>query len=271
MSITKKVKNYKWLFCTLGFIFVVLCLLGIITWNPVVGLWTMALLVSALFVGSVLKKYFERPSQTDNNRDFVSPLTRKQYEGSQKLLRYATAILSFLSLITTANGMKSFVFSLEWMAYIGSFAVQSILVVFSLLLCRFFVQVSVLSWPSYIKTLAKSGLVVFFCVALIVSSIFSFTYIANNAYKDTRESDSETVIYNFLLKETQLLQKENNRRGKKILNNIDKMAKEKLEEPVTVAQGSKEKAQSEELRQMIQSLDVQKKQKGRILLIKMNG
>ena len=125
--------------------------------------------------------------------------------------------------------MKSFVFATSWMAYMGSFAVQSILVVFSLLLCRFFVQVTFLSWPIYIKKLTKNFVwLYFFCVALIVSSTFSFCYIANSAYKDSWPSDSEIIIQNYFMNEVYKLREENEYRGEVISSYINEIAKEKL-------------------------------------------
>lgn len=132
----KKSHKYKWIVWTVAIMIIVLALMALILWNPVIGLFAMLLVLLTMFVSCVLRKYFSSPDQ-DNYKDFVKPLSKRQAEGSQKLLRYATAVLSFLSLITTASGMRSFVFSTDWMAYLGSFAVQSILVVFSLLLCRF--------------------------------------------------------------------------------------------------------------------------------------
>ena len=228
MSMNTGEKKYRaWKRDTLLFVVAVLSLLIITLWKPFIGFFVTLLLFMTIIVGSVLKAYSQTEETKFDSKD-IKVLAEEEVNNSQKLLRYATAVLSFLSLLTTANGMKSFVFATSWMAYMGSFAVQSILVVFSLLLCRFFVQVTFLSWPIYIKKLTKILLVVFFCVALIVSSTFSFCYIANSAYKDSWPSDSEIIIQNYFMNEVYKLREENEYRGEVISSYINEIAKEKL-------------------------------------------
>ena len=228
MSMNTGEKKYRaWKRDTLLFVVAVLSLLIITLWKPFIGFFVTLLLLMTIIVGSVLKAYSQTEETKFDSKD-IKVLAEEEVNNSQKLLRYATAVLSFLSLLTTANGMKSFVFATSWMAYMGSFAVQSILVVFSLLLCRFFVQVTFLSWPIYIKKLTKILLVVFFCVALIVSSTFSFCYIANSAYKDSWPSDSEIIIQNYFMNEVYKLREENEYRGEVISSYINEIAKEKL-------------------------------------------
>ena len=125
----KKSKNHnlEWISKTILFVVMIgLCIL--VTWKPLFGSVIALLLFLTVFVGSVLKAYTKYKYTQD--KDPVQPmlLSEKEGKGSQRLLRYATAVLSFLSLITTANGMESFVFDTSWMAYCGSFAVQSILI-----------------------------------------------------------------------------------------------------------------------------------------------
>ena len=210
-----------WIGCTFLFVLIVLGLLALILWNPLIGLGISLLLITTFLVGSYFKYKFGKPSNTPTD---VKPLSEKQLKSTQNMLRFATGILAVLSLITTANGMKSFVFDNNTLAYLGSFAVQSILVVFSLLLCRFLVQISVLKWPAYIKKLTTTLMIIFFCAALIVSSTFSFTYIANNAYQTSWPNDSETIIHTHLLNAAYKLRDENNRRGKIILDKINETA-----------------------------------------------
>lgn len=136
-------KSSKWIIYTTMFVIITILLFFVVMWNPMWGCFVFLLLLLALFVGNVLKAFFNS-SQSDNSNIKIIPLSQEDIDNSRRLLRYATSILAFLSLITTASGMQSFVFNQSWMAYIGSFAVQSILVVFSLLLCRFFVQITVL-------------------------------------------------------------------------------------------------------------------------------
>lgn len=154
-------------------------------------------------------------------RPSVLVIGEKELLNAMRLLRYATAILSFLSLLTTASGMKSFVFDTDWKAYLGSFAVQSILVVFSLLLCHFYVMIGTLScFGKAAKALMLGALTIFFAAALVVSSCFSYVYISGNAYKNTWIGDSETLIQEYLLRETAELKERNAFLGEQFLKNI---------------------------------------------------
>lgn len=145
-------KSNRWVIYTIMFVVITILLFFVIMWNPMWGCFAFVLLLLAFFVGNIVKTFFTNFQIVNNNINII-PLSQEEIDNSRRLLRYATSILAFLSLITTASGMQSFVFDQSWMAYIGSFAVQSILVVFSLLLCRFFVQITVLNWPLYIKKL----------------------------------------------------------------------------------------------------------------------
>lgn len=132
------------------------------------------------------------------------------------LLRYATAVLSFISLMTTAKGLQSFVFSEkeEWLAYLGSFAVQAVLVSFSLTYCHLFTGIrGIITLSERGKTLMNGALTVFLAVAFVVSSSFSFSYIANNAYKNSWPGDSEILIEKYLTQSIANLDKENERIG----------------------------------------------------------
>lgn len=234
----KSLSSYAWILWTMIFVLIATSLLVLILWKPLVGCLTVLLLLLTVFVGSFMKAYTEHHNNSQPNNDngfqIEHTLTKDELKRSQLLLRYATAILAFLSLLTTAEGLQSFVFDSDkgWMAYIGSFAVQGILVVFSLLLCRFFVLVNQLKWPGYIKTLANGVLVVFFCVALIVSSTFSFSYIANNAYYGNWLADSEMIIQTHLMDSAYGLRRENEYRGNLILSEINETADDKLSEAI---------------------------------------
>ncbi len=234
----------SWLFWTFLFALLSGGLVLLTRWRPVAGLAAMLVVAAVVFVGSVLYAYLKaEPAAVEAEAEYIQEkvyLPENQLASSKSLLRYATAILSFLSLITTAQGMKSFVFGRTWMAYLGSFAIQSILVVFSLLLCRFYVQIILLAWPSFVKRIAIGLLTLFFCVALVISSTFSFSYIANNAYARSRMSDSDTTIRAYLMGVVQELEKENERRGRHLLTTIPATARERLEPAM-------ERAKKEEL------------------------
>lgn len=258
MEINHKKKKYAWIGYTFLFVITIMTLLTVILWKPLIGLFVTLVIVLTIFVGSVLKAFCQKEYRDVKKSDLIRPIIEKDIYNSQKLLRYSAAVLAFISLTTTANGMKSFVFDFSWLAYLGSFAVQSILVVFSLLLCRFFVQVTVLSWPAYIKRLTNGLMILFFCVVFTVSSIFSFSYIANNAYKDSWANDSETIIQNYLLDAVYQLRAENERRGEIILNNINNTAKDKLIGVIDTIRKQEELELNEELLRKIELFDYEK-------------
>ena len=243
---------FGWTCLTAGLVLGLLFLL--VTW-PLIGLWTLLALILFVTVGGVLQAKLGHAGQEDiDEKDLIRPLSERDLDNSQRLLRYATAVLAFLSLYSTAAGMQSFVFSAAWLAYLGSFAVQSILVVFSFLLCRFFVQIMLLKWPLYLKRLASCLLILFFCWALVMSSSFSYSYIANTAYEKSWSSDSETLIQRYLLDAAYRLREENERRGDAILENIDIVAGDRLSGVISAAQIQTDSELEQELRNKIQSL-----------------
>ena len=63
--------------------------------NPMWGCFVFLLLLLALFVGNVLKAFFNS-SQSDNSNIKIIPLSQEDIDNSRRLLRYATSILAFL-------------------------------------------------------------------------------------------------------------------------------------------------------------------------------
>lgn len=209
--------------------------------SPVGAFCGLLVIVNLLIWGILSVAFSERGSS-------VSVIGEKELRNAMRLLRYATAILSFLSLMTTANGMKSFVFDTDWKAYLGSFAVQSILVVFSLLLCHFYVMVGTLpNFGKAAKALMLGALTLFFAAALVVSSCFSYVYISGNAYKDAWLGDRETLIQEYLIRETAELKERNTLLGKLFLENIGGDIQKTLEGEVKSYLEEKEGKASEEM------------------------
>lgn len=204
---------------TIMFAILIIVLFICIRLKSILGLSVVIILTLTFLVGRIIMAYCVN-SNDEVNDEIIEPIDKKNLLSSQKLLRYATAALAFLSLLTTANGMNSFVFDTPWKSYVASFAVQSILVIFSLLLCRIIVKISILSWALYKKRLVSSFLILFFCMALTVSSVFSFSYIVNNAYKKSWASDREKIIQNYLLDVVYRLREENEYRGNSLLHAI---------------------------------------------------
>lgn len=235
--------KHKWILQTVLFMSALLTIFGVIHHYPRWGIILAVFTIVAVFVACYLRAknmyFLNRNNEKDNNTDnktFDVQIEPNELKSAQRLLRYSTAILAFLSLITTSQGMQSFVFGTGWMAYLGSFAVQGILVVFSLLLCHLLVTISYLGWPEHIRKAASTGLILFFCVALVVSSSFSYSYISNYAYKDSWANDREAMISHELLTTAYALNEENNERMKYAFSNVIKASEEDLEDTVRKSQ-----------------------------------
>ena len=151
-------------------------------------------------------------------------LSLKELNGVSKLLRYATTVLSFISLMTTAEGLQNLVFSDDeaWLAYLASFAVQAILVCFSLTYCHVFTVIrSVETLSERGKALMTGALTIFLAIAFVVSSSFSFSYIANNAYAQSWANDSEIMIERYLVQSISDLATENRRIGNLLYTDLE--------------------------------------------------
>lgn len=187
-------------------------------WKPIVACAVFLLIIVSVVVFCILRPF-------PDTEDYAERIMRwSEMNRASKLLRYATAVLAFISFLTTAKGMKSYVFEYEWQAYLGSFAVQSILVVFSLLLCHLYSTMGRITGIGDVgKRMLLSALTLFFSISLVVSSVFSYSYIAGNAYKDTWAGDAEAMIQDFLICETGDLKEENERIGRLLLDKIIQM------------------------------------------------
>lgn len=145
----------------------------------------------------------------------------KEVTTSIRLLRYAASALAFISFITTAEGLQEFVFTKVWQAYVASFAVQSILLVFNFLFFHFYVRINNLEkFPLFFKRLLTYFIVFLFTIALIISSTFSFVFIANNTYLSMRAKNSNITIEKFLKDETYRLRTINDDIGEDLRTDI---------------------------------------------------
>ena len=187
-------------------------------WKPIVACAVFLLIIVNMVVFCILRPF------SDGSEYSGRIISKVELNRASKLLRYATAVLSFISFLTTAEGMKSYVFEHDWQAYLGSFAVQSILVVFSLLLCHIYSTIGKIAGIGEVgKRMLLGALTLFFSISLLVSSVFSYSYIAGNAYKNSWAGDAETMIQEFLIRETGDLKEENERIGRLLLDEIIRM------------------------------------------------
>ena len=150
----------------------------------------------------------------------------KEVTTSIRLLRYAASALAFISFITTAEGLCEFVFTEVWQAYLASFAVQSILLIFNFLFFHFYIRINNLDeFPLFFKRVLTYFIVFLFTIALIISSTFSFVFIANNTYLSMRAKNSNITIERFLKDETYRLRTINDDIGKDLRTDITEKTK----------------------------------------------
>ena len=150
---------------------------------------------------------------SDNGRTIKSlELDQSTLKSSKKSLTNGAAILSVISCYTTANGMKDVVFG-GWLAYPASIAVQVTLAFLSFFLLRFILAVRTLNWPKVVERIVSYVLVLVAIGYLIMSSLFSYSFIVTNAYEKTRNENNEAIARTYFTETANLLESENRRRG----------------------------------------------------------
>lgn len=150
---------------------------------------------------------------SDNGRTIKSlELDQSTLKSSKKSLTNGAAILSVISCYTTANGMKDVVFG-GWLAYPASIAVQVTLAFLSFFLLRFILAVRTLNWPKVVERIVSYVLVLVAIGYLIMSSLFSYSFIVTNAYEKTRNENNEAIARTYFTETATLLESENNKRG----------------------------------------------------------
>lgn len=167
-------------------------------------------------------------ARTDRNISQIeTSVGAKEVTASIQLLRYAASALAFISFITTAEGLHEFVFTEAWQAYLASFAVQSILLVFNFLFFHFYIRINSLErFPLFFKRVLTYFIVFLFTIDLIISSTFSFVFIANNTYLSMRAKNSNITIERFLKDETYRLRTINDVIGEDLRTDIISKVKE---------------------------------------------
>lgn len=120
-----------------------------------------------------------------------------------KVIKVAAFCFAIVSWFATAKGLKSYVFERDWQAYLISFAIQSILFVFNLQLPAYFVKIgnrvpdsqkkkrknNTYKWVGMQRIIAG-----FYSIVILASSLFSYVFIVNFVYKDTRYKDSNIIL-----------------------------------------------------------------------------
>lgn len=120
-----------------------------------------------------------------------------------KVIKVAAFCFAIVSWFATAEGLKEYVFERDWQAYLISFAIQSILFVFNLQLPAYFVKIgnrvpdsqkkkrknNTYKWVGMQRIIAG-----FYSIVILASSLFSYVFIVNFVYKDTRYRDSNIIL-----------------------------------------------------------------------------
>ena len=224
----KKIRKARFAFFVIpNAILVIICaILGYAKWQELKSHWPL-FAISGIIILLILNRicYSLYKAREDRKLTRLDPeVSADQVKSSLKLLRYAAAALAVISFITTAQGLKSFVFpeeGQEWQAYTASFAVQSILLVFNFLFFPFYVRIKKPErFPAFFQHILIYCIVFLFIGSLIVSSTFSYVFIANNTYKDMRPKNSNITIEKFLTEEAYNLSRVNDEIGEKLRKKI---------------------------------------------------
>ena len=202
----KKIRKARFAFFVIpnAILLIICAILGYAKWNELKSHWPL-FAISGIIILLILNRICYSLYKAREERDLTKldpNVGADQVKSSYKLLRYAAAALAVISFITTAQGLKSFVFPETWQAYTASFAVQSILLVFNFLFFPFYVRIKKPErFPAFFRHILIYCIVFLFIGSLIVSSTFSYVFIANNTYKDMRPKNSNITIEKFLTEE----------------------------------------------------------------------
>lgn len=201
-------KDHPWVGATAIFIDIGM-LIGIGHMNPLVTAIILMTIVAFIALWSVLCVI---GIHGDGRTIKSLELDQSTLKSSKKSLTNGAAILSVISCYTTANGMRDVVFG-GWLAYPASIAVQVTLAFLSFFLLRFILAVRDLNWPKVVERIVSYILVLVTVGYLIMSSLFSYSFIVTKAYEKTRNENNEAIARTYFTETANLLESENNLRG----------------------------------------------------------
>lgn len=208
MLFPKWIKDHAWVGAAAIFIDIGM-LIGIGHLNPLVAAIILMTIVAFIALWSVLCVI---GIHSDGRAIKSLELDQSTLKSSKKSLTNGAAILSVISCYTTANGMRDVVFG-GWLAYPASIAVQVTLAFLSFFLLRFILAVQDLNWPKALERVVSYVLVFVTVGYLIMSSLFSYSFIVTKAYEKTRNENNEAIARTYFTETANLLKSENKRRG----------------------------------------------------------
>lgn len=195
------IKDHPWMGATAIFIDIGM-LIGIGQLNPLVAAIILMTIVAFIALWSVLCVI---GIHSDGRAIKSLELDQSTLKSSKKSLTNGAAILSVISCYTTANGMRDVVFG-GWLAYPASIAVQVTLAFLSFFLLRFILAVQDLNWPKALERVVSYVLVFVTVGYLIMSSLFSYSFIVTKAYEKTRNENNEAIARTYFTETATLLE-----------------------------------------------------------------
>lgn len=122
-----------------------------------------------------------------------------------QMMKYSAVALSFVSFLTTLNGLNGIVTDNVMIAGLISFGIQAIILVMGLYFinsCSIVIQKKI---HAFFKCLLIIFMILLYIISIGFSSIFSYVYISNAAYNGVRNTDYNTEIEKFLIDNTKEL------------------------------------------------------------------
>lgn len=219
---------------------------------PLIAIGLLLLIITNFLCYGLVKVRFDRDiSRIEAN------VGDNEVATSVRLLRYAAAGLAFISFLTTAGGLHEFVFTDQlWQAYLASFAVQSILLIFNFLFLHFCVRINSLEkFPKFFKRVLIYASIGLFLGALTISSTFSFVFIANNTYKPMRAKNSNITIERFLNDEIYRLRSVNDAIGEYLRNDLTEEIKN-LQKVISTQGSTIESENEKKIKEVLGNLNI---------------
>ena len=158
--------------------------------------------------------------KTENNKNSNKD-TKKNRNKFIGTLKYGIAALSLVSFITTSNGLQEIIKDNKFVPFMISFGIQMIVLIVGTQLVNIFksikrIKVSKKIWQIVIAV----SVILPYLSAVCFSSFFSYVSLANDAYKNVKESDYNIEIENFFNKEIMNVKNLNDAAGNIVLKQI---------------------------------------------------
>lgn len=165
-------------------------------------------------------------NQLANNekKEDINSKGKNKSKGNNGLLgtlKYGIAALSFVSFITTSNGLQKIITDEKLAPYLISFGIQIIVLIIGTQLVNIIkIIADIKSVKTIVKRIIAISVIIPYLSAVGFSSFFSYVYLANNAYENVKETDYNIAIENFFNEEIINIKSLNDAAGNIILKQI---------------------------------------------------